>query len=280
MRSFRPYALLLLALLLSACATGPKFGETQSAIPTLKAEQGRIYFYRVASMVGAALQPTIYLNGLPVGDSKPGGFFFVDQAPGAQNVSTATEVEKKLTITLDAGQTRYIRTTTGLGLFVGRVYPELVDDATAQREIYDTSYTGGPLTANYETRSAKLEGISQSTKRADPQFTPDSGRQLVGNELMSHFVSLGNVVGQWRSGGGLRLSVSSNGRFWIGHNNPNSRGTDGTYNIRSDANQICLSVYRQDWKNMELCYELFDLGNGSFRMQSVTNSYYFKYAKN
>jgi hypothetical protein len=147
MRVFRLCSVLLLALFVSACATGPKFTETQSVMPTIKADQGRIYFYRVSSMLGAAIQPTIQLNGAAVGDSKPGGFFFVDQEAGAKDVSTTTEVEKRLTFTLDAGQTRYVRTSIGLGLVAGRVYPELVDDATAQKEIADTSYIGKPMAA-------------------------------------------------------------------------------------------------------------------------------------
>ena len=62
-----------------------------------------------------------------------------------KEVSTSTEVEKKLSFTLDPGQTRYVRTVVGLGFFVGRVYPELVDDATGQKEIEEASYIGPPL---------------------------------------------------------------------------------------------------------------------------------------
>jgi len=145
MKRIRCLALLILALMMTACATGPKYSETKSAIPTLSADQGRIYFYRSSSMFGAAIQPTIMLNGAAAGDSKPGGFFFVDQAPGAQEVSTTTEVEKKLTFVLDARQTRYVKTVIGLGLVAGRVYPELVDEATAQKEIEEMSYIGKPL---------------------------------------------------------------------------------------------------------------------------------------
>jgi len=96
-------------------------------------------------MLGAAIQPSIMLNGTVVGDSKPGGFFFVDQAPGAKEVSISTEVEKKLTFTLERGQTRYVRTVIGFGLLVGRVYPELVDNATGEKELEETSYIGQPL---------------------------------------------------------------------------------------------------------------------------------------
>ena len=105
---------LLLPLVLAACATGPKLSEMKSSIPTLSPEQGRIYFYRSGSAFGAAVQPSILLNGIVVGESKPGGFFFVDQAAGNKEVSTSTEVEKKLSFTLDPGQTRYVRTVIGL----------------------------------------------------------------------------------------------------------------------------------------------------------------------
>ena len=117
-----------------------------SAIPALKAGDGRIYFYRSNSMIGAAVQPTVTLNGQAVGDSKPGGFFFADAKAGPQEVSTSTEVEKKLTFTLAPGQTRYVRTVIGLGVFVGRVYPELVDNAAGEAELKEMSYIGKPLT--------------------------------------------------------------------------------------------------------------------------------------
>jgi len=111
MSVFRLAAVVCSAAVLTACASGPKMAEVQSSIPALKAGQGRIYFYRSNSMMGAAIQPAIKVNGEEVGSSKPGGFFFVDQAPGPKEVTTSTEVEKKLTFTLGAGDVRYVKTT-------------------------------------------------------------------------------------------------------------------------------------------------------------------------
>jgi hypothetical protein len=45
-------------------------------------------------------------------------------------------------LTLDRGQTRYVRLNISSGFFVGRVYPELVDDDVAGREIKDLHHTG------------------------------------------------------------------------------------------------------------------------------------------
>lgn len=145
MKFHRLAAVAAAAMLLSACATGPKMAEVKSDVPPLGADKGRVYFYRSGSMLGAALQPSIVMNGTVVGDSKPGGFFFVDRAPGPVEVATATEVEKKLTFTLEAQQVRYVRTTVGFGIMVGRVYPELVDNETGVKEIEDASYIGQPL---------------------------------------------------------------------------------------------------------------------------------------
>jgi hypothetical protein len=144
-RILRSFFALAFAALLTACASGPKMAEVESKIPALKANEGRIYVYRSSSMMGAAIQPNVLLNGKVVGESKPGGFFFVTVAPGPMEISTSTEVEKKLTFTLEPGQTRYVRTSIGFGVMVGRVYPELVDPAQGAKEVADTSYIGAPL---------------------------------------------------------------------------------------------------------------------------------------
>ena len=128
-------------MMLSGCASGPKHSEVASSIPALKADAGRVYFYRTALM-GAAVRPEVRLNGTVVGTAVPGGFFFVDQPPGAYEVSTSTEVEKKLTFTLAAGDTRYVRLNMAFGLLVGRVVPELTPAAEATKEIADLSYAG------------------------------------------------------------------------------------------------------------------------------------------
>ena len=145
MRKLRACIASAAAVLLFGCASGPKLAEMQSSMPALNPDQGRIYFYRTSSMMGAAIQPSVLLNGKVVGDSKPGGFFYVDTAPGAQEVSTTTEIEKKLSFTLEPKQTRYVRTSTSFGVLVYRVQPELVDNATGDKELRETSYIGKPV---------------------------------------------------------------------------------------------------------------------------------------
>jgi len=131
--------------LLAGCASGVKHSEMAASIPTVKAGEGRIYFLRSASMFGAAIQPDIRLNNEVVGESKPGGFFFVDRPAGKYVASAATETEKTLSFVLDAGETKYVRSSPSLGLLAGRVVLELETPDKAKEELPSLSYTGTPI---------------------------------------------------------------------------------------------------------------------------------------
>ena len=132
----------LAAVLMTGCATGPKYAEVAQSIPTLKAEQGRIYFLRSSSIVGAAVQPEIRLNNDVVGKSQPGGFFYVDRPAGQYIAATSTETEKTLSFSLDVGEVKYVRTSPSFGLLVGRMVPTLESAEVAQKELPGLSYTG------------------------------------------------------------------------------------------------------------------------------------------
>lgn len=129
------FLVLLLSFGLTGCAAkGLKFSEFSSQMPDLSPEMGRIYFYRVTVM-GAAVQPSVKINDEVIGKAVPKGFFYVDKEPGNYEIMTSTEVKRKLSLTLDAGQTRYVRLGISIGFFVGHVYPELVDSDVGAEEI-------------------------------------------------------------------------------------------------------------------------------------------------
>lgn len=113
-----------------------------ASFPPVASGQGRIFFYRPAVIFGDGVQPNIKLNGIVVGASQPGGFFFVDRAPGDYEVLTSTEVDEKLSLTLNEAQERYVKTTIQMGILVGRVIPTLVDPAAGLQELKGSSCTG------------------------------------------------------------------------------------------------------------------------------------------
>lgn len=82
-----------------------------------------------------------------VGNSVPGGVFFKDVKPGSYVVATATEVERRLSFTLAAGQNRYVKTSVSIGILVGRVIPELVDP-----EVGRSAIQGAVLYRRYDGR--------------------------------------------------------------------------------------------------------------------------------
>jgi hypothetical protein len=142
---FSALAIIASAIILTGCAaSGPTHTQVASSFPALKADQGRVFFYRNGSIVGAALQPAITLDGAAVGDSKPGGFFYVDAKAGAHDAATSTDAAHKLAFVLANGEVKYVRTKVSAGLLVGGVSPELVSADEASKEIAELAYTGAP----------------------------------------------------------------------------------------------------------------------------------------
>lgn len=136
------------ALVAAGCASGPQYQEMAASIPTLGADHGRIYFFRSSSLMGAGIQPDIKLNGDVVGASTPGGFFYIDKPAGQYTVSTSTEAEKNVSFALNAGETKYVRTSVSMGLLVGHITPSLETPETAIKEIEDSKYTVGNATSS------------------------------------------------------------------------------------------------------------------------------------
>jgi hypothetical protein len=130
------------SLLMMSCATtGPKYSEIVDSKPPPVGDQGRVYIYRVSAL-GAAIQPAVEFDGRVVGKAVPLGFFYVDCDQGNHRVATSTEVERELTFHIGEGQTRYVRLDVSMGFFVGHVYPDLVEEEVALKEIESCHYTG------------------------------------------------------------------------------------------------------------------------------------------
>jgi hypothetical protein len=103
-------ASILAASVLGGCATsGLKYSDMASDSPRLRSGFGRIYFYRSGIPLGLAVQPDININGAKVGSAVPNGYFFVDRPPGKYELSAKTEIEEKVPITLQAGETKYVQ---------------------------------------------------------------------------------------------------------------------------------------------------------------------------
>jgi hypothetical protein len=163
------------AALVCGCATGVPYSSMASSIPPLKEGEGRIFFFRSASMVGAALTPELRLNGAVVGKSQSGGFFFVDRPAGTYKAAATTELEKTLSFSLDEGEIKYIRTSPSLGVLVGRIVLELETPQKAKGELAGLNFTGSRL--NRPTATGGLP--AQPVMSASGKTTLDDLRGLL-----------------------------------------------------------------------------------------------------
>ena len=116
---------------LTACATGPTMQETR-AEPVADGES-RITIYR-PSVFGAAIQPTVYVNGAPTQKCKPRGASSVDVPRGVHRISATTEVEKGIRVDTTNASQAYVKCSIGMGLVVGRPYFEVVASKVGQEE--------------------------------------------------------------------------------------------------------------------------------------------------
>lgn len=155
--------------LASCTASGPKLADLDLRITHAPDGSGRIFLYRDASIVGAAVQPKIYLNGTQVGDSKPGGFFFVDVPSGVHVVSARTENEASASVSIREGETIYVRSSIAMGLVVGRIQFTVVHEQEARRVISSLRFTGSissipvpEARGGHKTTPGPLDGPSHS----------------------------------------------------------------------------------------------------------------------
>ncbi len=73
-KGWRQGGLLIVASLLSACATGPRF----SAVEPPPDSHALVYIYREHGVFGLAMRPDIWVDGQQVGDLPAGGYLRVE----------------------------------------------------------------------------------------------------------------------------------------------------------------------------------------------------------
>jgi hypothetical protein len=123
------------------CANVPTapYPEAAAKFSKLNARDGRIFVYR-SSGLGGLVMPAVYLSGEQVGRAIPRQVFFVDRPAGSYEITTATEVERKVTFSLTAGEEKYVRLSPSFGLMIGRINPELVSKTEAEEELKELDF--------------------------------------------------------------------------------------------------------------------------------------------
>ncbi len=253
-------AVLAAGAFLAGCASGPKFSEVSSSIQPIPAAEGRIYFFRSSSMMGAALQPDIRLNGEVVGASKPGGFFYVDRPAGSYTATASSDNDKAATFALAVGETKYLRTSPTFGLLVGSLAVEIEDPQKAQAEIQTLSLTGSittgstgappsPAAANTPTAAAPARepGVAMSERPARIRHL--DAAMLEGRTWTFPHprdpARYGDVHIRFANG----IATANNARS----------GSSGPFHVQDD--ELCIDFQSHDWGHS--CYYTFDSDPGA-----------------
>ncbi len=114
--------------------------EEPAGPPPLAPGDARMCFYR-ETWHALSVQPEITVGGAVVGKAIPNAWFCVDRKPGSYEVSTVSEPNRKFTVTLAAGETRYASLEFTVSWFlVAHINPVLVDDATGAKGIVGLHY--------------------------------------------------------------------------------------------------------------------------------------------
>lgn len=158
----------LAACLFGCSASGPRFSEMAQAMPSLGDNEGRIYFYR-DSIMGAALQPEVSVNGQVVGKSQPNSFFYIDRTAGSYRATARTEAEATIDIVLRPKQTAYVKMSIGFGLLVGRPAFERMPETEARREIPNLAYGASPAT---KAGAGPAPAVERAAAAQQPPATP------------------------------------------------------------------------------------------------------------
>jgi len=116
------------------------YSEMKGKIAPLRSDEGRVFVYRDSSL-GAAVTPSVAINGKIVGVSRSNGFFYSDLPPGNYKISAETEVERSLSFTLAAGETKYVRASMSFGILVGRLNFDLVNQAAGEEALQGLAYS-------------------------------------------------------------------------------------------------------------------------------------------
>jgi len=133
-------ALAGIGLLLGGCASGPKF-TPDTAVPSNRAA---VYVYRPGSL-GAAVQPHVTANGVPLAALKPQGYFVYHAAPGELEMAAHTESTSSVTLDIKAGETYYVKGSIGMGFFVGHPHLVIVSNDVGAKEITECKLVEGPI---------------------------------------------------------------------------------------------------------------------------------------
>ena len=127
---------LVFAVIVAAMGAGCSAkGAAFTRLSPLPADKGVVYIYRQSSFVGGGVYGTVKANDAPVTRIKNGGYYPYVAAPGPVHFSVTTEATNTADVTVKPGEEKYLKTTVGMGFFIGHLYLTEVSSQLGEQEI-------------------------------------------------------------------------------------------------------------------------------------------------
>lgn len=126
------FGYILISILIVGCgASGPVF-KPVDPIPDGK---GVVYIYRESGFVGGGVYGTVTADKTPITKVRNGGYFPYLSNPGTVHFEVSTEATNEADVSVEAGKEKYLKTSVGMGFFVGHLKFSEVSPEIGRKEI-------------------------------------------------------------------------------------------------------------------------------------------------
>jgi hypothetical protein len=140
----------------------PETTQTPQADPPPGVGAGKavVIVYRPGKLVGKALEPSVYSDGVEVARMDNGRYFVLLLDPGEHRIHM-TQDNKRVDLKLGAGEVAFVRIKIVMGMMKGRGEPSLADEEDAAKDLKKME----PLGAD-KIKSTTLVVADKSTAEA------------------------------------------------------------------------------------------------------------------
>jgi Protein of unknown function (DUF2846) len=108
--------------------------QADAAKPATPAGKAVVFVYRPSKLVGAALEPSVFCDGVEVARMDNGRYFVLLLDPGEHRIHTAQDY-KRVNLKLGAGEVAFVRVRIEMGMMKGRGNVYVADESDAAKEL-------------------------------------------------------------------------------------------------------------------------------------------------
>lgn len=112
----------------------PQASPTPQADANAAAGKAVAIIYRPGKLVGKALEPSVYSDGVELARMDNGRYFVVLLEPGEHRIHM-TQENKRVDLKLGAGEVAFVRIRISMGMMKGRGEPSLTNEEDASKDL-------------------------------------------------------------------------------------------------------------------------------------------------